>query len=273
MPSPRGTLRADAQAYLRAVAAMPSIAERQRDLEDWLPRFGQRSRWSLRPEEIRAQLAEWRAAGLAASTCNHRRTALSHLFTVLDGKSAYNPVRDVPMFPAPPPLRRGVPMRVISAIFDAMPECKTKARLRVLAWTGMRPIELMRLEPWQVDVRARVIRVQSKRGPVRDVALNAEAVRALRAFMMRDAWGAWSLASARKILHRACLDAGVEKIRVYDLRHSHGTALRAVGADLADVAAQLGHADQRMTKRYAPTIPEKLQIAVRKLRPVKIKAG
>src|SRR6185295_12121548 len=43
---------------------------------------------------------------LSPSAVNKRRTALQHLFTVLDGKSAPNPVKNVPKFREPDPRTR-----------------------------------------------------------------------------------------------------------------------------------------------------------------------
>jgi integrase len=50
---------------------------------------------------------------------------------------------------------------------------------------------------------------------------------------------------------RACRDAGVEDFSIHDLRHCHASWLRMQGADLLDIKDLLGHADLRMTARYA----------------------
>jgi hypothetical protein len=84
----RGTFARDVAEYLTAVGAMPTLTDRTREIGAWLPAFGERPRWTLTPETIRRQLHQWKSSGLAASTVNHRRTALSHLYTVLDGKNA-----------------------------------------------------------------------------------------------------------------------------------------------------------------------------------------
>ena len=191
--SRRGTLASDVEAYLAAVRAMPSYADRVREIAAWLLAFGDRPRWLLHSDDVRRQLHAWRQAGLAASTVNHRRTALSHLFTVLDGKGARNPVRDVPPFPEPPPIRRGLPLYTVLRVIDALTFPKTQARLRVLVWTGMRPSELMRLTPESVDLAAGLCYVPtSKGGPPREVALNRRAIRAVRQFMAVGTWGRFS---------------------------------------------------------------------------------
>jgi integrase len=51
--------------------------------------------------------------------------------------------------------------------------------------------------------------------------------------------------------------AKLPAVRLYDTRHSHATALLHNGADIAWVAARLGHADIHMTQRhYAHVLPE-----------------
>lgn len=262
----RGTLAADVEVYLNAVAAMPTYTDRVREISAWLPAFGKRPRWTLRPEHISAQLAQWRAEGYAPNTCNHRRSALSHLYSVLDGKAAYNPLRDVKAYPLPPPLKRGLPMSTVRKVLKQIRGPKTRARLEVLAWTGLRPSELMRLTPALVDLKRGIALVPTaKGGPPREIAFTL-AKAAWKRLVKADALGEFSVQSTRKSLHRACEKAGVPPFRVYDLRHSFLSALRQSGADLSDVQAQAGHSDIALTRRYAPTITAKLQRAVSRLR-------
>jgi len=261
----RGTLAKDAEAYLAAVKGMPTFADRKHALDQWTNRYGDEPRWMLTPEVIRTQLAAWKASGLANNTVNHRRTALSHLFTVLDGKNEYNPVREIPPYPLPPPIRRGLPMRIVVKVLKKIQGPKTRARLEVLAWTGLRPSELMRLTPGLVDTKRGVALVPTaKGGPPREIAFRL-AVPAWKKLLKADALGKFSPQSARKQLHRACKAAKVPPFRVYDLRHSFLSALRQHGADLSDVQAQAGHSDIALTRRYAPTITAKLRKAVRQL--------
>lgn len=51
--------------------------------------------------------------------------------------------------------------------------------------------------------------------------------------------------------HTAIDRAGVTNFRFHDLRHSCGSALVQNGANLAEVAALLGHKNLQMTLRYA----------------------
>lgn len=216
----RGLFADDADRYLRGVAAMPSIDDRRRDIRQWVDRFGHRSRASITVDEIRAELHRWRAT-LAASTVNHRRTALLHLYTTLDRRGVYNPVREIRPFPEPPPEPRAVPLDTVRSILGVMRPSKTRARLAVLAWTGMRGSQLMRMRPAFVDLEAGHCWVPSgKHGDSHLVALNAEGIAAWREFIDREAWGVFSKDGLRHAFQRACKNAGVSGLRPYDLRHS-----------------------------------------------------
>lgn len=274
--SQRGTFTEDVENYLRAVAAMASFTDRQREIRSWLPAFGAGARWQITPERIRRQLAEWRVGNvtagqraLAPNTCNNRRMALSHLFTVLDGKNAHNPVRDVPRFKLPPPIKRGVPMSIVTKVLQKIEGERTQARLEVLAWTGIRPSELARLTPAHIDLKRKVALIPTaKGGPPREVPF-ALALPAWKRLVQMDALGRFSKGSARKSLRLACRKANVPPFRIYDLRHSYLSALRASGADLSDVQAVAGHSDIKLTKRYAPTITAKLQRAAGRIKGAK----
>lgn len=258
----RGTFSADMVDYLNAVKAMPSIEDRTREIGAWEPAFGKLPRWKITPALIRTQLHAWKDAGAAASTCNHRRTALGHLFSVLDGKAQYNPVREVPPFKEPPATRRGVELHVaLSAIRRV--RGVTRTRLLILLWTGMRPSELMRVTAEQVDLELKMCEVHaSKGGNSRLIPLNKSAVKAFKRLVRLDAFGPFSTASIRKSLVRACKKTPkLPMLRVYDLRHTYASLLRKAGADLSDVGEQLGHRSLRMTKRYAPVVLEKLRVA------------
>src|SRR5262249_38688877 len=142
-------LAADVERYLALKKpALVSFKDRAYDLRAWLPRFGHRHRHTLEPQELQLQLNEWRTGAdslgrpvitgwdhrhqpvskpLAVRTCNLRRTALSNLFTVLDGKRARNPVADVAPFRLPIDLPQAYEDEVVDATFAEMRESKAKA--------------------------------------------------------------------------------------------------------------------------------------------------
>jgi integrase len=277
-----GTFEGDAEAYLalETVKAMPSYADRVRDISLWAKLFGRRPRKSITTRAINEQLQLWRNAGYAASTVNNRRTALMALFSTLDGRAAANPVRESRTFDEPELEARGLPYDLVVRILDAIPAVrsyshlrdtktrpvKTRVRLEVMAWTGMRPAQLALLRREQVNFKERwFLAPRSKKGktgrhprPLVRKPLTTDAVAALRRFFAFKCEGRFSTSSARRLFVRAVRD--VEKqlrrklplgIRPYDLRHSFGTEMLRRTKSLETVAELLDHSSTRMTKRYA----------------------
>lgn len=244
-----GTLRADVDRYLLQVRAMPTYAERARHLELWIAALGaHRSRHELTAADIRAVLHDWRAKRLEPATCNKRRTALMHLWTVLDGKGASNPVRDVPKFAVNDPLPRGRDPHAIDALLKKAPRCRSRAACRVLLWTGMRPAELQRAEPEDLSLTHHfVIARTAKGGRTRTIPLTTQAESAWREFDRADTW--------HRVPQWAPLNVWLKRrtrlpIRVYDLRHSYGTALARRGARLDVIGSLMGHSTLELTRRY-----------------------
>jgi integrase len=259
-PQP-GTLADDVQTYLASVRAMPTYAWREKDMEAWVALLGgSRTRASVSAPEIRTALQHWRMMGrkdgkpLSESACNHRRTALMHFYTVMNGKSGTNPVRDIPRFREPDPEPRGVSFAQLHKVFAAMPDTKTKARVLVMALTGLPHSTLMRLTEDSVDWDRKTLMVPRRRKgkgtKTRVLPLTPEAVKAFRMLHSYDGWGAFSRDSLRRSLHRACKAAGVPLMRGYDLRHSFGTAAYLASGDIRAVQGLLDHSDVRTTERY-----------------------
>lgn len=295
-----GTFEYDARTrYLPAVAGLDDYDARQRDIERWIAIFGTRPRDSITSAEIRAwrnrwaseprQEHGWLASGwrrnddqkakapYSASTINHWLRALSNVWTVLDGRRAPNPVREVPEVPEPDALPRAIPYAVIERIIAACPNRSrpvkgqkntapslTKIRLRVLAYTGLTYAQLQGLTAADVDLEAATMLVRRRRkgkgAAPRRLPLLPEAVEAFRALDAAKGWGEFSGASVRKTflvaagkVRRELAAEGVELplIRPNDLRHSMGTLVFRATADLAAVAELLQHGSVKTTRRYA----------------------
>lgn len=286
-PKPdRGTLAQDIERYLLQIAAMPTIAWRRRDLYAWREIFGDMDRQTITAAMIRAQLHEWRTIGprivfnprtktyrakaepLSASACNHRRTALLHLWTVLDGKDAPNPVKAVQPFPEPAPEPRARDLEFLLAAIARMKNERQRTRAAVLLWTGMRGnSELGKMKPEHVDLDRGICQVPTGKGGrrFRTVPLNAAGVAAWRAFARLRLWGPYDKNLIRRSFARACAaeakarGISLPRVRLYDVRHSIASAYLREGADLADVQELLGHTTTRMTRRYAPFHADKLR--------------
>jgi integrase len=265
LPAHSPSLEADVRRYLTQVQTMPTYRHRKDDLQLWLKALGSRPRASITPSLIRAQLERWRADGYAASTCNHRRTALMHLWTVLDGRSATNPARDVPRYREEPGPPRALSLAAIVALMRHLPTSQTKARLRLMATTGWPPAQIAKLTPQ--DIRwgeAVFVRARRKGHGVAGVwlPLLPQAWRALRSFKRQGCWGAYSTSAARKSLRLAAKKAiGSDRIpnsvklelvdvTPYQFRHSFLTWVAAITRDDRAVKVLAQHADIRTTHRY-----------------------
>lgn len=288
-----GTLANDVTRYLQEVKdSVKFLKDREREIRAWLPQFGHRARHTITAHEIREQLRESRKK-YAAHTCNLRRTALSHLYTTLDGPNAYNPVREIPKFEEPRPTPKWMPYDVIEKTFAVMRECPTKARLMLIAYAGFRPSEIMRTTPEDVlpflDLAEPFCFKRVGKGgvPVM-VPLPSEGVAAWRLLIAKDAWGRfqhaninrdWKLAMGRAgdVEIRAALDAdadgkAIEKIRLmftpvncYRLRHSYSVRLLLACGNKEIVQKALGHANISTTDIYTSMVVDpRLQDAVKR---------
>lgn len=274
----RGVFEHDATLYLSKVTALPSYQDRVRDITVWARLFQGRRRRTITSAEIRGHRDRWLTEGYAGSTVNHRLRALSNLWTVLDGRRAPNPVREVDEAYEPEGEPRAVSFTLLRQILAALPDVgvaakgarrpavsKTKARLAVMMWIGLTHGEIARLRRRDWDDAHGVLFVQGRRkgqgGASRTIPLSAEGTAALEVFDDADAWGPFERSAFHASFRRACavvtasttsahLLAQLAELRPYDVRHSHATAIYRASGDEAAAADLLGHRDRRTTKRY-----------------------
>lgn len=259
------TLRADVQTYLALRASMPTLRWRRDDLARWVDAYGAYARSDITPMMVRAQLEQWIADGYAANTVNHRRSALANLYTVLDGRHARNPAREVPRYQEPQQPPAALPPAAIAAVLAVMRETPTKARLRLMAWTGWPHAQIRALEPSHIRWDEAVyVTARRKGGGVagRWLPLLPDGWAALRAFKRIGAWGPFSTSSLRTSLRAAAqrvqrdrtippaIRAALADVTPYDLRHSFLTLVGLHSRDERAVAALGMHADTRTTRRY-----------------------
>jgi integrase len=260
----RGSLAADAPGYLAAVRSMPSFDSRERHIGLWVDALGLHQRDAITPAMVSTQLHLWRKR-YAAQTCNHLRTALGHLYSLLDGKGARNPARDVPKFPVEQEIARNLPPLDVARILRQFrPGSKTRARLAVIATTGLSHAEVKRMQPQDVDLRRRVLVARARRkgagSSPRTIPLTRHAVRALRLFARLDAWGPFSNSSMHSRFRDACANAGFllrskrhprgVDWRPYDLRHTFAAEVARASGDERAVQELLGHTSRTTTRRY-----------------------
>lgn len=182
------------------------------------------------PEEFPEEFAE---------TSNKYRTALLHLFTVLDRDlaAAVNPIEKIAVRATRAPQPSGLDMRIIAGILEHMPSrfgrdgTTTIVRAACLAWIHITPVQLGRLtKAWArgrdprldfhdlpeasreeiingaitLTIAPRLKGQSKKRRAASTIPLTPRGVEAMRAMVARpEAWGTFSCPSINKSIKRA----------------------------------------------------------------------
>lgn len=240
------TLAADAADYLKTLSGRTKD-DTENLLSHWLAQFADRPRHEITALDLRQHAATWT---IAPSTFNHRRQALISLYKALDGPQAPNPARELPkqreLLGAP----KALPYDVIEGVFERMPPSQSRARLKVMAYTGLPQMQISKLTPedWQ-GARLRVTPRRKGSGAAgRWLPLSAEAQAAMQEFQDLDCWGTFSRSSLNKAWARYA-PAGSNP---YSLRHSWLTELyRRSKGDVLAVKNLALHSTLQQTERYA----------------------
>ena len=133
------------------------------------------------------------------------------------------------------------------------------AAIRLLMLTGCRCNEILRLRWDEVDLERNELRLSDSKTWRRTVPLSPAAARVIAA-RLRVLGNPWVMPgkidgrplrsvdrSWRKVRRRA----GLEGVRLHDLRHSFASRALALGESLPMIGRLLGHARVRTTARYA----------------------
>jgi len=150
--------------------------------------------------------------------------------------------------------------RVLAAAPDSM-----KPIFALLTATGMRRSELLGCK-WKYVDATRLLLPTSKNDEPKEVHLNVFAQKVLTSIpqggpddlLFPDV----TPEAVSMAFHRVCEVLKISDIRLHDLRHTFATWLRQRGVELDVIAAQLGHRDLRMTKRYARIAADQVRQAV-----------
>ena len=242
---------------------------RQRDVErilenQLLPAFGK-----LRLDRLRRlDIERWfdACSKTAPGGANHALQLLRQILNAAVGTGliAANPTAGIRRNPRPRLTRFlstdeiGRLHRALDRLVDQRPSRRQQADIiRLLLLTGCRKSEILSLKRSEVD--GNVLRLSdSKTGP-RTVWLS-EAAQAVIARQPRTT-SAFVFPSPRHparplsgdlgLWPRARREAGIEDVRLHDLRHTVASQAVARGVPLPTVARMLGHSQPTMTMRYA----------------------
>lgn len=249
----------------------------------WMPHFGQKPINEVRSLQLRkaAQAIKW-------PSLTDRRFAintLSGIFkaAIADELALTNPAASIPRAKVQAteidPYLQEEADRLIAHMHATL-----EGKLRMYAhyfefafYTGMRPCEMLALQPGMVDLERRRVRVRRVmvRGEIyervktkyaRDVLLNDRALEALRGalamndgkettfvFTPADGRGEFiaSENTPKRYLNAALKALGIRQRRQYATRHTYATVCLMAGMTPAFVAKQLGHSVQVLLERYA----------------------
>ena len=213
---------------------------------------------------MREARGRWLASQYAPKTINNRVQTLRHLFHVLDGRRAPTPADEVAALMVPPTPKVNLPAAVFRTVATNLQDPKTRARFMVIASTGVRPAEVKRAEPADVDLERRLWFVRTaKGGEPRAIWLNDDMFAAWAAFMAAEAWGVFDSSDYAKALYAA---GWPRHVRPYNARHALGIELGERGTDLGDIQGWLGHKHIQTTrKHYVPVLSSRLKQASERL--------
>ena len=133
------------------------------------------------------------------------------------------------------------------------------AAIRLLLLTGCRRDEIVTLRWDDVDRAAGELRLRETKTGARMIPLTP-AVEEVLAGIPRVPGNPWVIAGAKAGSHMANVDkvwrrlrerAGLEDVRIHDLRHSYASRALAMGESLTMIGRLLGHTKVGTTARYA----------------------
>jgi len=135
--------------------------------------------------------------------------------------------------------------------------------------TGLRPIEVMRLTPKDIDTQKRLIYpATAKHGSPRVSKIKETTLNQLVSYMAENdialtarIFGIWNGSDygkyfryCRNRLAKKLNDPTIKSIRLYDLRHYYATMLYSKTRDILLVKQQMGHTKLETTLRYTQLI-------------------
>ena len=208
---------------------------------------------------------DFRKRKIQPGTINRELQCLRHIFTIaekFDKFSGKNPVKEVKFFKPREYVLRILKPKEIQKLVNV-----TKGYLRAIiiiaVHTGMRKGEILNLRWADIDfVKGYMLIREAKSGHMRKVPISPVVMYSLESLKKesefvfqsdktdtrrRDFYRAWKGALEK---------AGIEDFRFHDLRHTAASLMVANGIDLVTIKEILGHADIKMTMRYAHTTPE-----------------
>ena len=141
------------------------------------------------------------------------------------------------------------------------------AAIRLLMLTGCRRNEILTLRWDEVDLEANELRLSDSKTGARTISLSPEAARVL-ADLSRMPDNPWVIPGRIKGTYMRNVNnpcniirarAGLEDVRLHDIRHSYASRALALGESLPMIGKLLGHTQVETTARYAHLARDSVQ--------------
>lgn len=288
-PAARGSFTAEADRYLSHAAHLAAWKARRSEIRAWIALLGRRPRATITRADILAARSEWSAAGVNPKTINNRLIALRAMYHALDGDDAASPADRIKPLPTRTPPAHSISADLIGQVYQNLSAAidhathqprrshhrtdrprlarlkQVRARLRILAVSGVRPSELMRAQPEDFDLDQATWTTRDGKGGHRPqgIPITPAVDAAIRELLEADALGPFDTGAHAQTLRRFGWPA---HIRPYNLRHSLSQALSTAGADIREAADLLGHRRLETHRRhYNPGQADKLRAALARL--------
>ncbi|GAA0581177.1 tyrosine-type recombinase/integrase [Halomonas salifodinae] len=274
--------------YLRGSSHLRSIETLKMQVGILRGFFGGREVGGITGQDIKAYIRHRREVGRANATINRELAALSSAINYCNREWEWglpNPVKGR-LLREPHHRERYLTRAEVGRLITEARKLRSGDLLgdfiELAVHTGCRRGELLGLE-WSrvtlergretITLNAR----HTKSGKPRQVPMNSTAVGAIR---RRAAWraecapespwvftrpGGGQVKSLRNGFERAAGKAGLDDLRIHDLRHTAASWLVTDGVPLEVVKELLGHSSITMTERYAHLAPHRVREAVNRL--------
>lgn len=229
------------------------------------PRFGTRKMSDIQTREIQQFHADMKESHCAA-TANRHLSLISRMYklAVQWGRVERNPCVGIAKFKENNQRQRFLTPEEIQKMYKAMESEPNKiavAALKFLLLTGARREEALKARWENIDLENGVwFLPQTKSGKGRYVQLNSEAQALLRT-LPREEGSPWlfpskrdpskPIYSPRDAFDRVLTAAGIEHLRLHDLRHTYASLAINAGVSLSVIQGLLHHQSPVQTMRYS----------------------
>ncbi len=215
----------------------------------------------------------------APGACNRTLALLSKMFNLAElwglRPDGSNPCRHVERYPGKK-LERFLANEELKRLADALAEAERTqsisrpaiAAIRLLLFTGCRVGEILGLQWDDVDEAGQCLRLPDSKTGAKIVYLNAPALEVLSRIETKESnpyvftgGGDGSLGNLQRPWVSIRKAAGLDDVRIHDLRHSFASVGVAGGLSLPIIGKLLGHSQPVTTARYAHLADDPLRQA------------